>query len=332
MRSVRRQPAILLITLFIYAVVGFAEPIKQLLLAYSAEVGGISQDPIIVVAKPGNVMPRERECVVVVCNAPQIDMALPSAQFGQVASVKILGGAVKNAVGAYVSGPPLAAREVRKIIGVGERPSRHKERDGRSDVVGYFQIYGWRRAAVFPSWGDQHDFASIVVRYPSRIGIANRQEGPLDGYDGGPTYIGLNNSYHHYDEGERGINYSCLSSALNPYVFYRALFLVFVSIGFILIEKSMPEGKNPPPPPLIIGWFFLVAGILAPALGVIFHPENTLAPYKYGASATCYGSAEDIRVGPVVVAPLEFGHVKWQVFFAEVVESPNNAALQQRGR
>ena len=48
------------------------------------------------------------------------------------------------------------------------------------------------------------------------------------------------------------------------------------------------------------------------------------------ASAPCYGLTEDILVVPVVVAPFELGNVERQILRADVVEGPDNAALQER--
>src|SRR5579872_4399307 len=58
--------------------------------------------------------------------------------------------------------------------------------------------------------------------------------------------------------------------------------------------------------------------------------ENASASLRDGASATCYGSAEDIRVVPVVVAELELCDVERQVFGAHLVERAHDAALDER--
>lgn len=49
-----------------------------------------------------------------------------------------------------------------------------------------------------------------------------------------------------------------------------------------------------------------------------------------GGSATRYGSTEDVGVVPVVVAELEFRDIQRQVFCRDVVESAQDAALEQR--
>jgi hypothetical protein len=47
-------------------------------------------------------------------------------------------------------------------------------------------------------------------------------------------------------------------------------------------------------------------------------------------SAPCYRGTEYVRVIAVVIAPFEFRYIQWQVFAADFVEVPHNAALQQR--
>lgn len=50
----------------------------------------------------------------------------------------------------------------------------------------------------------------------------------------------------------------------------------------------------------------------------------------WDASAPRYGIAEDIRVLPVVVAPLKLGDVERQILAANVVERADDAALDER--
>ena len=48
------------------------------------------------------------------------------------------------------------------------------------------------------------------------------------------------------------------------------------------------------------------------------------------ASAQCYGSTEDVRVVPIVVAEFEFGDIQRQILPADLVKATHNAALQER--
>ena len=54
------------------------------------------------------------------------------------------------------------------------------------------------------------------------------------------------------------------------------------------------------------------------------------APASPRASASCYGSSENVRVVPVVVAELELGDVERHVLPAHLVESADGAALEDR--
>ena len=49
-----------------------------------------------------------------------------------------------------------------------------------------------------------------------------------------------------------------------------------------------------------------------------------------GASASCYGVKEDIRILAIVEAPRKFVQVERQIFLADVVIAGDDPALQQR--
>ena len=48
------------------------------------------------------------------------------------------------------------------------------------------------------------------------------------------------------------------------------------------------------------------------------------------ASASCYGRAKDVCVEAVVVPELEFRHVEWQMFLADLMKRPDHTALEDR--
>ena len=59
--------------------------------------------------------------------------------------------------------------------------------------------------------------------------------------------------------------------------------------------------------------------------------ENAFASHDYyGVSATCYRRAEDIRVVPIIIAPLKLCDIQRQVLAADFVETSHDAALQER--
>jgi len=58
--------------------------------------------------------------------------------------------------------------------------------------------------------------------------------------------------------------------------------------------------------------------------------ESASAFSGFDASTTTYCRAENIRVVPIVVAELKFGDVERQIFAADLVETADDATLQQR--
>jgi hypothetical protein len=48
------------------------------------------------------------------------------------------------------------------------------------------------------------------------------------------------------------------------------------------------------------------------------------------ASAASYGGPEDVGVMAIIVAELEFGDIKRQIFFADLMKGADHAALDQR--
>src|ERR1700686_4955675 len=58
--------------------------------------------------------------------------------------------------------------------------------------------------------------------------------------------------------------------------------------------------------------------------------ENASAPCGIGASATRYSGAEDVRIVAVIVAELKLRNVQRQILAADFVETPHDAALNQR--
>jgi len=65
-------------------------------------------------------------------------------------------------------------------------------------------------------------------------------------------------------------------------------------------------------------------------LNSIFSESACASLGSFGASATCYRRAEDVRVIPIVVAPFEFGNIQRQIFAADFVEASHDATLQER--
>ena len=52
--------------------------------------------------------------------------------------------------------------------------------------------------------------------------------------------------------------------------------------------------------------------------------ENAAIFCDFGASATCYGCAENVGIVPIVVLELEFGDVQREVFAADLVEATHD--------
>lgn len=80
-----------------------------------------------------------------------------------------------------------------------------------------------------------------------------------------------------------------------------------------------------------LGIAVAVLGSLCVTLGVylICIAENAAASSKIGASASCYGVAENVGVMPVIVAELEFRDIERKIFAANLVKTAHDAALNQ---
>jgi hypothetical protein len=78
----------------------------------------------------------------------------------------------------------------------------------------------------------------------------------------------------------------------------------------------------------------ILFGILAAVIGgvwsCIVFTDHAAVSYGFGASATCYRSAEYVRVLPVVVPELKFRDVQRHVLAADFVERAHDATFQQR--
>jgi hypothetical protein len=55
--------------------------------------------------------------------------------------------------------------------------------------------------------------------------------------------------------------------------------------------------------------------------------ENVSAVPGIDASAPCYGGAENVLVGSIVVSKFELRNIQWHVFGVDLVESADNSAL-----
>jgi hypothetical protein len=112
-----------------------------------------------------------------------------------------------------------------------------------------------------------------------------------------------------------------------PRQIFAVLGIILFLCGAIIFSKSLYRSGNGAIAAGIIGWFISIIGVFCfAAWWLDWHPENAPFSLGSGASAPCYSLPEDIRVLPVVVAPLELSHV----FGADVVEAAHDAALQQR--
>jgi len=65
-------------------------------------------------------------------------------------------------------------------------------------------------------------------------------------------------------------------------------------------------------------------------IALAFWPHDAEASASSGASASCYGSAEDIGVLAIVVAKLKFRKVQRQILLGHMMEAAHNATLEQR--
>lgn len=72
----------------------------------------------------------------------------------------------------------------------------------------------------------------------------------------------------------------------------------------------------------------IIAGGAVFVLWLIFHAEN--APVATGVSAARYSHTENVCIVPIVVPELKLRDVQRQIFLADFVECPHDAAFQQR--
>ncbi len=76
---------------------------------------------------------------------------------------------------------------------------------------------------------------------------------------------------------------------------------------------------------MALGWVAVVWHMI-----LLFAEIASASPGFYRVSAPPYGRAEDVRVVPIVVTPLELRNVQREIFSANFVETAHNPALRQR--
>jgi hypothetical protein len=109
------------------------------------------------------------------------------------------------------------------------------------------------------------------------------------------------------------------------YIFPLAKIFTCFLVARIALFFGLPESN-------IQGFLLIVGGLIAFMIGfgLLLHlTENTWSA-EDGASAPCYRSAEDVRVLPIVVSELKFGHVERHIFRADFMEGADNTAFQDR--
>lgn len=75
----------------------------------------------------------------------------------------------------------------------------------------------------------------------------------------------------------------------------------------------------------------MMQNAIAIGLSVFFLTDTASAPLGASCgSATCYRSAEDVRIVPIVIPKLKFRNVERQILLGDVVERAEDAAFQQR--
>jgi hypothetical protein len=254
-----------------------------------------------VITEFGHVMVADPKNVLVINSAPNIDVPFMPLERQQFSRIEGGGFDLPGAVSRDKCFGQIFMGNVSEGIKLNSRWL-----GSSGDVVLY--VFGDRPPFILHWYDKSNETVSCLIANLFGSGLSQGEGSALDRHQSFSREFSLDDGRAHDDKSYRRVNYRCYYAAPNPYAIYALIFLIFGALGLVLIEKSMPERKEPSGYLLVAGWLSFVVAMGIPAFGFITHPENAFpSSWGFGTSAKCYGRAEDVRILPVAVAPLEVG-------------------------